>query len=119
LPTSISREFEKDEKKWKQLLLGTYEIEDSNVPVDFMKPVVEACKQKVLDPEVINELHLAMHQKFTYKEFDRARQKLKKDKSPGPSGVTNNQMKSWNESTSRAVFEPSSLMWTYHSVPQF
>ena len=45
--------------------------------------------------------------------------KLTKDKSPGPSGVTNNQMKRWNETTSRTIFELSNIMWEHHSVPQF
>ncbi len=82
-----------------------------------MRPVVEACKQKLVDPEIQRTLHIAMHQEFTYEEFDKARWHLKKDKKPGPSGVTNNQMKSWNANkTAKIVFELSNIMWKHYAV---
>ena len=93
----ISREFEDNPEKWMQLLYGTYNPPDSNIPKDLLQQVMKACTQKVHKTEVTNELHDAMHQPFTFEEFNKARLNLTKDKSPGPSGVTNNQMKSWNE----------------------
>jgi hypothetical protein len=115
----IAREFEDNPEKWKQLLYGTYSPIESNIPNDLLQQVMKACEQKELKPGVAEELHDAMQQTFTFEEFNKARLKLTKDKSPGPSGVTNNQMKSWNEKTARAVHDLSNIMWRHHSVPQF
>ena len=112
----ISSEFETNDKLWIELLNGTYEIDESPVPNQIMQSVGDACKIKVIDQSVQSQLHIAMHLEFT---FNTGRKKLKKDKSPGPSGVTNNQMKYWNETTSRAVFELSNTMWKHHAVLQF
>ncbi len=66
-----------------------------------------------------DDLATAMHSEFTFEEFNRARKNVTKNKSPGPSGVTNNQMKSWNETTAKAIYDLSSIMWRLHAVPQF
>jgi hypothetical protein len=80
---------------------------------------MNACALKVQNPTATSELHTAMQQPFTFEEFNRARHKLTKDKSSDPSGVTNNQMKWWNDTTARTVYELSNIMWKHHSVPQF
>jgi hypothetical protein len=101
----ISQEFEYDQNKWKTLLNGTYRPPDSAIPGKVLQPTIDAFRMKNIDERVKNELSTAMHKEFTFQEFNNARRRMTKDKSPGPSGVTNNQMKSWNEKTSRVVFE--------------
>ncbi len=115
----ISQEFEDNPNKYKLLLNGTYRPPLSGIPMDALKPVIEAFKMKDIAEQTRIDLHTAMHQDFTFLEFNRARKNITKNKSPGPSGVTNNQMKSLSDSTTKAIFELSSIMWTHHSVPQF
>ncbi len=111
----LAQELENDKDKWKSLLHGTYKIPESEVPVHIMKPVIEAFKSE----RTKNDLSNAIHKEFSFIEFNNARKKLAKDKSPGPSGVTNNQMRSWNEKITRAIYDLASIMWKYHAVPQF
>jgi hypothetical protein len=117
----ISQELEDDKEKWKLLLQGKYRPPDSTVPKDIMAPVIEAFRAKEITAaqQTKKDLEVAMHQAFTYQEFNTARKNITKNKSPGSSGVTNNQIKSWSEKTTRAIYELSSIMWKHHSVPQF
>jgi hypothetical protein len=51
-----------------------------------------------------------MNSPFSLKEFYKARSHLVRDKSPGPSGVTPNQIKAWGPTTMETVFHLSNLM---------
>jgi hypothetical protein len=115
----ISQEFEYEQDKWKTLLKGIYKPPDSAIPREVLNPVIEAFRMKSISEQTKNELSMAMHKEFTFSEFNNARKRMAKDKSPGPSGVTNNQMKSWSDYTAKAIFDLSSIMWRHHSVPQF
>jgi hypothetical protein len=92
----ISQEFDEDPDLWKRLLDGTYTPPASNIPIDTLQQVINACKLKTQNPNMSGELHNAMNQEFTFEEFNRARQKLTKDKSPGPSGLTTTQRYSYS-----------------------
>jgi hypothetical protein len=60
-----------------------------------------------------------MNSPFTLKEFYKARSHLIRDKTPGPSGVTPNQIKAWGPTTMETVFNLSNQMWLHKSVPDW
>ncbi len=92
----ISQEFENNSEKLKQLLQGAYKVQQSEIPTDIMDPVIKAFRVKTINQKTKTDLSMAMHDDFTFEEFNRARKNVTKYKSPGPSRVTNNQIKSWS-----------------------
>jgi hypothetical protein len=113
----LSRSFEDHPDQWKQLLNGTYVPNDSNIPADLWTHILPAFQPKSQDPRLQAQLHTAMNSPFTLKEFYKARTHLVRDKSPGPSGVTSNQIKAWGPITMETMFNLSNLMWQHKAVP--
>ncbi len=104
---------------WQDLLNGFFSPQPNPIPSKVQAAIASSMKAKPLGPDILDELHSAMRQPFSFAEFEHCRLHLAVGKSPGPSGLTTTQMKHWSSATSKVVFDLSSTMWHHHHVPQW
>ncbi len=57
----ISQEFEENPELWKKLLHGHYVPPESNIPIDLLQQVMNACALKVQNPTVTHCNAAAFH----------------------------------------------------------
>jgi len=93
-------------------------VANSNIPAPLLQLILEHCRTKV-SPEVAAEIAEATAKPVLFHEFNSAIERAKRDKAPGPSGLTPNMLKSLSLSARRYMHNAMSILWEQKHIPQW
>ena len=93
-------------------------VENSKIPTPLLQLILENCRTKV-SPEIAAEIAEATARPIMFYEFNSAIEKSKRDKAPGPSGLTSNMLKSLSLSARRYIHNAMSILWEEKHIPQW